>query len=317
MRSTFASLAGVALLAGVLSPSAYAQKGVGDATGVAQQPTKPELVTFSGEIVVVETKPCEKTTGHSLVGTHILLKTEKDTALNIHLGWAEAVEEIAKQLPVGKKVTVTAFRTDKMPEGQYVAKSLTYDDKTVQLRDENLRPLWAGIGNGQRGLQQPAGQGRGGDEDRVGEPEDSVAPSDMRLGGRVGVSPFGALMALNYPIKDYWEREPVTAPTPHAEELSLGQLAGKMGLPIEQVIDALKQEGIAVEDDQITVAQLAEKNRLTPSDVYAAIKKCFPEADQPRQGKGRGKGQGLGEGKGGGFGLGKGQGRGMGRNMQD
>lgn len=161
MRGSFVFLAGVTLLAGVLSPSAYAQKGMGDATGVAQQPTKPGLVTFSGEVVAVETKPCEKTTGYGLVGTHILLKTEKVAPLNIHLGWAKAVEETAKQLPVGKKVTVVAFRTDKMPEGQYVAKSLTYDDKTVQLRDENLRPVWAGAGNGQRGSQQPAGRGHG------------------------------------------------------------------------------------------------------------------------------------------------------------
>ena len=131
------------------------------------------------------------------------------------------------------------------------------------------------------------------------------------------VSPFGALMTLNYRIKDYWEREPVTAPMAHAEELSLGQLAGKLGLPIEQVIDALKQEGIAVENDTTTIAQLAEKNRFTPSDMYAAIKKHFPEVEQPRQGKGREKGRGLGEGKGGGFGPGRGQDRGMGRGMQE
>lgn len=129
------------------------------------------------------------------------------------------------------------------------------------------------------------------------------------------VSPFGALMTLNYRIKDYWEREPVTAPIPHAEELSLGQLAGKLDVPIEQVIEALKQEGIAVENETTTIAQLAEKNRLTPSDVYAAIKRHFPEAEQSRQGKGRGKGQGGG--KGGGFGPGRGQGRGMGQEIQE
>ena len=110
-----------------------------------------------------------------------------------------------------------------------------------------------------------------------------------------GVSPFGALMTLNYRIKDYWEREPVTAPIPHAEELSLGQLAGKLDVPIEQVIEALKQEGIAVENDTTTIAQLAEKNRLTPSDVYAAIKKHFPEAGataaRKRSRKGSGRGQ--------------------------
>jgi hypothetical protein len=130
-----------------------------------------------------------------------------------------------------------------------------------------------------------------------------------------GVSPFGALVTLNYRIKDYWEREPVTAPIPHAEELSLGQLAGKLGLSTGQVIEALKQEGITAENDAATIAQLAEKNRLTPSDVYAAIKKHFPEVEQLRQGRDRGKGQG--EGKGSGSGPGRGQGRGMGREMQE
>lgn len=136
-----------------------------------------------------------------------------------------------------------------------------------------------------------------------------VIAGGMLVGTIKGVSPFGALMTLNEQIKDYWEREPVTAPMPHAEELNLGQLAAKMGLSVEQVSDALKQEGIVVENDTTTIAQLAEKNRLTPSDVYAAVKKHFPEAQQP--------GQGRGEGKGGGLGPGKGQGRGMGKKMRE
>jgi hypothetical protein len=37
------------------------------------------------------------------------------------------------------------------------------------------------------------------------------------VGSIKGVSPFGSLMTLNYRIKDYWEREPVAAPTPRAE----------------------------------------------------------------------------------------------------
>ncbi len=137
------------------------------------------------------------------------------------------------------------------------------------------------------------------------------------MGTIKAVSPFGALMTLNFRIKNYWEQEPVTAPIPHAEELSLGQLAGMMSLPVAQVLDALKQEGIAVENDTATIAQLAEQNRLAPSDVYAAIEKHFPEMERPRQGKGRGRGPGPGEGKGGGFGPGKGQGRGLGRETEE
>ena len=157
MRSTLTSLVVVALLASTLTPLAYGQKGMGDPTGVARQIPKPEVKTLSGTVVAVETQPCEKTTGHGLIGTHILLKTEKGENLNVHLGWADAVVETAKQLAVGKKVEVTAFRTDKMSEGHYVAQTLTFDGKTVQLRDENLRPVWAG---GPRGPQQQLGRGR-------------------------------------------------------------------------------------------------------------------------------------------------------------
>ena len=161
MKSKLASLAIVALLAGVLTPFAYGQRGMGDPTGVARQIPRPELVTLSGEVVAVETKPCEKTTGHGVVGTHILLKTEKGESLNVHLGWADAVAvaETAKQLAAGTKVEVTAFRTDKLPEGHYVAQTLKFDGKTVQLRDENLRPVWAG--SNPQGWQQSWGRGRG------------------------------------------------------------------------------------------------------------------------------------------------------------
>jgi hypothetical protein len=43
------------------------------------------------------------------------------------------------------------------------------------------------------------------------------------IGTIKGVSPFGILMTVNYRIKDYWEREPVTAPMPHAEERAKGK----------------------------------------------------------------------------------------------
>jgi hypothetical protein len=140
-----------------------------------------------------------------------------------------------------------------------------------------------------------------------------VIAGGVLVGTVKGVSPFGALMTLNDQIKNYWEREPVTAPMPHAEELTVQQLAGKMGLSLDQVLGALKQEGLAVKNDTMTIAQLAEKNRLTPSDVHAAIKKHFPEAREPASGTG----QGPGMGKGGGGGFGKGQGRGMGRKTQE
>jgi hypothetical protein len=120
------------------------------------------------------------------------------------------------------------------------------------------------------------------------------------------VPPFSTVVDWNYQIKDHWERWASEAPTPHAEELSLSQFADNMGRSDSDVVKALQEHGIVVKDAHATIGQVAGANNLTPADVYAAIKKHFPEADQ--QGKGQGKGRGMGQGKGKG-GRGRGQGK--------
>lgn len=152
------------LLWGVFAPCAFAQRGMGEPAGVAQQAVKPEVVSLSGEVLAVESGPCKKTTGRADVGSHFLLKTPKGRELNIHLGPAAAVHYIVVQLPVGQKVTVHAFRTTKMPKNHYVAQSLTFGSTTIRLRDENLRPFWArgnAVSGGQGGPQRARGNGRG------------------------------------------------------------------------------------------------------------------------------------------------------------
>jgi hypothetical protein len=129
-------------------------------------------------------------------------------------------------------------------------------------------------------------------------------------GAITGIPPFSTVVDLNYQIKDYWERWALEAPAPHAEELSLNQFADNMGLSASNVTKALQEEGIVVADTSATIRQVAEANGLTPADVYAAIKKHYPESDQ--RGKGQGKGRGMGQGQGRGRGMGKGMGRGQG-----
>jgi len=125
------------------------------------------------------------------------------------------------------------------------------------------------------------------------------------LGGTIRhVQPFSTVVDWNYQIKDYWERWGLETPTPHAEELSLSQFADNLGLSIDDVLKVLRESSITVDDANATIGQVAETNSLTPADVYAAVKKRFPGADQ--QGKGQGKGRGMGQGKGKG---GRGRGR--------
>lgn len=162
-RTRFVAIV-LAITCGLAASVAHAQRGVGDPTGVAQQAVKPEVVSLSGNVLEVKTGPCENTTGRSPLGTHFLMKTEEEETLNIHLGPTVQVEFLAKELSAGKKVKVKAFRTDKMEESHYVAQSLAYGDRTVQLRDESLRPVWAG-GRGARnqatGVPAEFGTGRG------------------------------------------------------------------------------------------------------------------------------------------------------------
>jgi hypothetical protein len=151
-----------AMLVSALSVSAAsAQKGVGDTEGIARQPTRPKVVSLSGKVVKMETAPCEMTTGPSVLGTHLMMKTSKGKKLNIHLGPAAAVEFVTRQLSPGEDVRVDAFRTKKMEKGQYVARTLTIDSRTVELRDETLRPAWAGRGGDWQSIGRGARQGWG------------------------------------------------------------------------------------------------------------------------------------------------------------
>jgi hypothetical protein len=166
MRTAVTSMTILALCC-VLSADIYGQRGIGDQAGIVQQVDKPRLVSISGEVKAIETGPCEQGTGRAAVGTHVLLKTAKGKELNVHLGPEPAVKHIADKLKVGETVRGKAFRTEQMAKRHYVAQSLVLGDESIELRDENLRPLWAGNpvgwggwGRGQGGAGY-GGRGRG------------------------------------------------------------------------------------------------------------------------------------------------------------
>jgi hypothetical protein len=75
--------------------------------------------------------------------------------LNVHLGPAAAVKDIAGQLTAGTKLKLEAFRTARMPENRYVAISLRFDGRMTELRDDSLRPCWAGGNVDRRGSRGP------------------------------------------------------------------------------------------------------------------------------------------------------------------
>jgi hypothetical protein len=156
MRSAMAVLVALAAWAALVPADAMAQRGAGQPQGVARLAERPETVTLAGKLAEIKSGPCEDRVAEPAlapIGTHLFLETSDGTRLNVHLGPARTVQGIVRQLKVGQELTVTAFRTGAMAEGHYVAQVIAAGDREFELRDEALRPVWAG-GRGQ-------GQGRG------------------------------------------------------------------------------------------------------------------------------------------------------------
>lgn len=143
-------LVGIVTLTALMTmgPATWGQRGMGDNEGVVRQAVETKRMTVEGTVKEIIIEKCENTTGPFGVGMHLLLTTGEEKQYNVHLGPAVLIKDMVEPLKAGQSVTVQAFRTEKMPTEHFVAIVLTFDGKTIRLRDENLRPTWAG-GQGQ------------------------------------------------------------------------------------------------------------------------------------------------------------------------
>ena len=104
------------------------------------------------------------------------------------------------------------------------------------------------------------------------------------------VPPLGYLIDLNDHIKDSWIESPdVEPPFGHAELLSLEKLCRKTGIDPELARAELAGRGYGVVSGSQTLEQIAERNGVSPRDVFAAIEKF-----QTRHGVHRGRSGGRG-----------------------
>ncbi len=108
----------------------------------------------------------------------------------------------------------------------------------------------------------------------------------VAVGTLVEFPPFTSLMALNEAIKGSWERSDEQAPIPHAELLSLHELASEAGVDLDTMVARLNADAIVVESPESIVRDLASDHRLTPMQFYnIAI---------GRSGQGKGRSVGVG-----------------------
>lgn len=89
------------------------------------------------------------------------------------------------------------------------------------------------------------------------------------LGTLGDITPFSSLLVWNENIKHSWDSPQQRAPIPHAELLTLTELAEQVGdVDLETMLANLKARGIEVESPDIVLGQLAGAYNMTPARLY-------------------------------------------------
>lgn len=132
------------LLVLTMAAPVEAQRGIGDPFGMANRADKPSISAHSGTILSVRTGPCESTTGRSYIGTHLIVRLDSGSTINLHLGPTSDISAMISALDRGTYIAFDAFRTDEMADDALVATTIRHGSDVIVLRDETLRPVWAG-----------------------------------------------------------------------------------------------------------------------------------------------------------------------------
>lgn len=87
-------------------------------------------------------------------------------------------------------------------------------------------------------------------------------------GTKAGVTPFSSLLAWNETIKESWEQPATRAPIPHAELLTLRELAAKAGVDLRVALVRLEARGVKGATADTVVAKIADGAKLSAAQVY-------------------------------------------------
>ncbi|HEX6881111.1 MAG TPA: hypothetical protein VF135_12150 [Terriglobales bacterium] len=135
MRRTLLLLVVIALAVTVLSAVAQSQGPGGRGMGMGPYDVKTET-TVTGTVQAVQLHPGR---GRGM-GTHLLLKT-KDATLDVHVGPSTYIEKQGFAFTEGDTVEVTGSMVK--TKDAILARSIKKNDKTLTLRDDTGKPLWA------------------------------------------------------------------------------------------------------------------------------------------------------------------------------
>jgi hypothetical protein len=101
-------------------------------------------------------------------------------------------------------------------------------------------------------------------------------------GAVAAIPPFSSIMTINKDIKFSWEKPTEKAPIPHAETLTLADLAKKADLDLDSMIANLKKAEMGPAKPETVLKQLAKKYKMTPMQVFkVATGETFSKPGKP------------------------------------
>lgn len=97
------------------------------------------------------------------------------------------------------------------------------------------------------------------------------------LGVIFTIPPFSSIMDFGGYLKESWENTETAPPIPHAELLTLNELAVRLdSISIETITNKLNSNKIKFDGPNQTLADIGLKNNMPPIDIYNIITKKGP-----------------------------------------
>ena len=106
----------------------------------------------------------------------------------------------------------------------------------------------------------------------------------VAVGTYFQVPPMSTVLAGGAWFKEAGAEKYGEPPYGHAELSSLKLFAKKEGIDLDQALALLKQAGLRTEGAGQTLVSIAQKNDLTPQQVYAVIKPAEKAVEEPAEG---------------------------------
>jgi hypothetical protein len=87
----------------------------------------------------------------------------------------------------------------------------------------------------------------------------------------INIHPFKAVMDIGEELSNNLWIDETEPPAPHAELMTLDELAQAVQIPIQDILLKLESKQIKVQNTKVLIQELAQKNKLSPQQLYSII----------------------------------------------